>query len=296
MKGLQQITPNVYVDTQFSDPPLGRGSNPSFVTTSEGIVMIDTPMLPTYALRWRDELLRRGEIRYIINTEYHMDHFAGNYFFPGVPIISHQGVRETLQGPIEGIIPFGLVKEAVARGMDLKKYILWRYEELDPEGLKLAPNYQPTLPKVTFSECLTLYVGEHTFELMYLPGHTPYQVVVYVPQERVVFTGDNFSNNQQASLAQCLPLEWLESLKRIEAMDVDFIVPGHGEVGDKKALRQFVSFIQGAVDTVRELMKQGVSKEEAADRVSFEKFMPARHAGAEQQQMNVMHLYEMLSK
>ena len=138
-------------------------------------------------------------------------------------------------------------------------------------------------------------MGEHTFELIHLPGHTPYQVAVYVPQEQVGITGDNFTNNQQASLAQCLPLEWLESLRKIEAMDASFIVPGHGEVGDKTALRHFMSFIQGAIDAVRELIKQGVSKEEAAETLSFEKFMPARHAGPEQQRMNVIHLYEMLS-
>ncbi|MFC1983185.1 MBL fold metallo-hydrolase [Chloroflexota bacterium] len=292
---MQQITPNVYVDFQFSDPPLGRGSNPGFVVTSEGIVMIDTPMLPTYAIRWRDELAKRGEIRYIINTEYHVDHFGGNYFFPG-PIISHQGVREILSCPVEKIIPFGTVKVATARSMDLREYILWRYEELDPEGLTLTQSYEPRLPTITFSERLTLYVGDHTFELIHLPGHTPYQALVYIPQERVVFTGDNFSNKVQASLAQCLPLEWIESLGKIEALDVDFFIPGHGPLGNKTDLREFTQFIQGVIDTVRQAINQGLSKEETADKISFEDQRPARHAGAEQQRMNIMHLYDMLSR
>ena len=79
-------------------------------------------------------------------------------------------------------------------------------------------------------------------------------------------------------------------------MDVDFIVPGHGEVGDKIALREFTAFIQGAIDTVRQAIDQGMSKEEAAERISFEGLRPARHPGTEQQQMNVLRLYEMLSK
>ena len=61
--------------------------------------MIDTPMLPTYAVRWRDEIAQRGDLRYLINTEYHSDHISGNYFFPGT-IISHQGVREMFTAPL----------------------------------------------------------------------------------------------------------------------------------------------------------------------------------------------------
>ena len=92
---MQQLTPNIYVDTQFIIPVSGPGPygcNPSFVVTSEGVVLIDTPALPTYALKWRDEISKRGEIKYIINTEYHPDHISGNYFFPGT-VVAHEGVK-----------------------------------------------------------------------------------------------------------------------------------------------------------------------------------------------------------
>ena len=92
------------------------------------------------------------------------------------------------------------------------------------------------------------------------------------------------------------PLEWIESLKKTEALDVDFIIPGHGQLGNKTDLREFTQFIQGAIDTVRQAIDQGLSKEEAANKISFEDQRPARHAGAEQQRMNIMHLYEMLSR
>ncbi|MFC1893844.1 MBL fold metallo-hydrolase [Chloroflexota bacterium] len=291
---VQQITTNVYVDTQFSKR-VSPGCNYSFVVTSEGIVMIDTPMLPTYAIRWRDEIAEKGEVRYVINTEHHPDHISGNYFFSGT-VVSHQGVREMLSAPIEKVIAPEMIKAAVAASMDLREYILWRYQLADPEGLALAQNYQLRPPTITFTEQLTVYSGDHTFELIHLPGHTPYQVGVYVPQERVIFTGDNFINEWQSSLAYCCPLEWIESLKKIEAMDVDFIVPGHGEVGDKMALREFAEFIQGVIDIIRRAIDQGITKEEAVKSISFEELRPARHPGVEQQQMNITRLYEMLSK
>lgn len=134
------------------------------------------------------------------------------------------------------------------------------------------------------------------FELIHLPSHTPHQVGIYISQEKVLFTGDNFTNKWQPSLANCYPSEWIGSLKRIEAMDADFIVPGHGEVGNKMAFREFKVFIQGAVDTVRKAIHQGISKEEAAESISFEGQLTAWHPGTEQQRVNVVQLYEMLSK
>jgi len=60
---MQKITDNVYAETGF------RGCNPGFVITTEGVVMIDTPQLPTDAIRWRDEIAKHGSVRYLINTD-----------------------------------------------------------------------------------------------------------------------------------------------------------------------------------------------------------------------------------
>src|SRR5438093_8101229 len=72
---MKQLTANVFVETEL------RGSNYGFVTTSDGIVLIDTPHKPSDALRLRAEVERRGRLRYILNTEPHGDHWTGNAFF-----------------------------------------------------------------------------------------------------------------------------------------------------------------------------------------------------------------------
>ena len=294
-----QITPNVYVNTEFTLPLPSRGSNNGFVVTKEGIVMIDTPMLPSYAVKWREEIAKKGEVRYLINTEHHTDHIAGNYFFSSQPIVSSQGVRDMFSASIEDVSSHERRLQAVEESMDVKDYILWRWRDMDPEGMKFAPDFQPAPPPITFTEKLTLYVGDHTFELMSLPGHSPYQIGVYVPEEKVIFTGDNFIYGWQSSMAHCYPKEWIESLNKIEAMDVEFIVPGHGpNVGNKADLREYKEFIQMAIDTVQDAIDRGISKEEAAATISFEdeEHRPARHPGAEQQRMNVVRLYDMLTK
>ncbi|MFC1963771.1 MBL fold metallo-hydrolase [Chloroflexota bacterium] len=289
---MKQLTSSVYAEDQFSIPPKYRGCNPSFVITSEGIVMIDTPMMPTDALKWRQEIAQRGEVRYIINTDYHPDHITGNSFFPGT-VVSHEIVRDYFTAPAG--------QKMLKPGQRKMEFLFERVGEYDPKGVALLKkDYQPKPPTVTFSDRLTLYAGSHIFELIYLPGHTQGHIGVYLPQEKVFFSGDNFTNQTQPSMAQSLPLDWVKSLKKIEALQIDIIVPGHGVVGTKDDVRQFRLFLQRCIDIVRDAIKKGMTKEEAAARLSFIDLHPGRnqpvHPEVEQQHRNVLRLYEMLSK
>ena len=86
---LQQVTSNIFADT-------GRmGCNFGFLTTSDGVVMFDSPHRPTDAMELKAEIAKRGELRYIINTEPHGDHWTGNAFFD-VPVIAQEGVRRRI--------------------------------------------------------------------------------------------------------------------------------------------------------------------------------------------------------
>ncbi|MDO8634764.1 MAG: MBL fold metallo-hydrolase [Dehalococcoidia bacterium] len=276
---MYKATSNVYVNLWTREQATLRGCNSSFVVTSGGVVVIDTPQMPTDAIKWRDEIAKKGEARYIINTEHHPDHITGNFFIPGT-VVSSQIVKSMFSSMLKIPGIQAMVKDK------------------DPEGILLMEGYQPRPPTITFSDRLTLYLGEHSFELIRMPGHTEGQVGVFVPQEKVMFTGDNFANGWQPSMNFSCPLEWIESLKKIEAMEVEVVVPGHGKIGDKKSVRIFREFIQECVDTVRQAISQGMSQEEAAARITFEieKYPPALHSGPQWQRRNVLRLYEMLSK
>ena len=112
----------------------------------------------------------------------------------------------------------------------------------------------------------------------------------------------NKTSKTQPSLAQSFPLDWVESLKKIEAFDIDFIVPGHGEVCDREEARRFHLFLQQCIGMITDAIKKGMTIGEAADKLSFEDLYPGKgtgfavHPGPEQQRRNVFRLYEMLSK
>ena len=74
---MRQVSEHVFAEFYF------WGCNPGYLVTSDGVLMIDTPQQPIDAVRWRERLLEHGPIRYLVNTEPHIDHISGNAYFPG---------------------------------------------------------------------------------------------------------------------------------------------------------------------------------------------------------------------
>jgi cyclase len=105
---VEQVTKCVFTTTQI------RGCNPSFLVTSKGIVVIDTPQLPTRAIAMRREAEEHGAVRFVINTEHHVDHIFGNYWFKGAgEVVHHQGVADNFMVVTPDLDPFAYAIEAI---------------------------------------------------------------------------------------------------------------------------------------------------------------------------------------
>jgi cyclase len=260
---MERVTPNVFTITTL------RGCNPSFVTTSDWVVVIDTPQLPTKAVAMRKAAEAHGPIRYLINTEHHVDHIFGNYFFKGAgTVVNHRELYERFMVVFPELDPFAYAYESVpgehARGTDLD----------DPEGLALWPDRDeyyrdPNKGTIVFTGDLTLRVGDHTFNLLHTPGHTPGQLAVHVPEERVVFTGDTIFSGCQTWLMTSNVEQWLAALERIRTLDVDWIVPGHGPVVRMQYLDVQRSHLMEWKTAVATAVANGWSREETVARVNF---------------------------
>jgi len=252
---LEQVTENVFTNTKL------RGCNPSFVTTSDGVVVIDTPQLPTKAVEMRTEAEKHGPIRYLINTEHHVDHIFGNYFFMGAgTVVHHQGVYDNFMVPTPELNPYDYAKEALPTD--------------DPDGEAIFPDEEtyfadPNKASIVFTGDLRLDVGDHTFDLLHTPGHTPGQVAVFVPDERVVFTGDTIFSDCQTWLMTSDVGQWLDALERIRQLEFDFLVPGHGPVTDKAYLDTQRMNLMEWETAVAAAIASGWSREETVERVNF---------------------------
>jgi glyoxylase-like metal-dependent hydrolase (beta-lactamase superfamily II) len=239
---VERLTPNVFVETQR------QGANHGYVTTAAGIVLIDTPFMPSDALQLRREIEAAGRLRYVINTEPHWDHWSSNRFFDA-PAVAHEGVRERMLA------------------MDLEKHRA-RIDRFGPGKLDLFDAYPATLPEITFTTAMTLRVGGHTFRLINMPGHTPYQAAIVVEEEGVVFTSDNVFSGVHTWLQEADPDAWLRALDDLRALDVDVLVPGHGAVCDRTAIatqeaviREWVAYVQAGID-------RGLTRDAAMDELT----------------------------
>ncbi len=127
----------------------------------------------------------------------------------------------------------------------------------------------PNKGTIVFTGDLTLRVGDHTFHLLHTPGHTPGQLAVHVPEERVVFTGDTIFSGCQTWLMTSDVDQWLVALDRIRALDVDHVVPGHGPVVTKAYLDMQRSVLLEWKSAVAAAVAQGWTREETIARVDF---------------------------
>ena len=234
---MQQLTSNVFMETQI------RGCNHGFVTTSEGVVMIDSPQKPSDALKLKAEIAKHGELRYIINTEPHGDHWTGNAFFDA-PVIAHEGVRTRILNT------------------DMAEHIV-RVGNMGPEEPALMKGYKANVPVITFKNGMSLNVGDHTFEMIHMPGHTLYQAAILIKEEGVVFTSDNIFHKVQTWLHEANPDLWLTALESLRNLDEDIFVPGHGPLCDKGYLDEQGSFIMEWRDYVKSGVDRGMTKDEA---------------------------------
>ncbi|MDA1000500.1 MAG: MBL fold metallo-hydrolase [bacterium] len=239
----------------FADPILDGPSTVGAIQTPEGVILIDSPNQPSRAVRWREEAGALGEVRYLVNTDYHIDHTFGNAYLPGT-VIAHQVTKDIFfQDTAVGPCPMKDPAPYIAR--------------IDPGGAHLAEGYVARPPEITFRDRLKIYLGGVEVEIFEAPGHISCMLVVYVPGDKTLFASDTVFNNVMSWYHDALPFAWLESLDRLRAMDIETVIPGHGAVGGPELLDEMKATVQGAIDQVQAVIGTGASREEAIGKIPF---------------------------
>lgn len=262
-----EIDANIMVETEH------LGSNNSIVSTPEGLVLIDSPHRPTDAIRWRRQVEACGNTLFLINTDHHPDHTIGNYFLPG-RVVSHEGTRERL-----------------TNNAPSDQYLHELMTVIDPEGLKFMKDYRVRKPEITFSESLTLHVGGLDFEMSYARGHTLNSSIIYIPQQQICFTGDIVCSLGLPAFIEADTFAWIETIKRIEKMDIRHIVPGHGKVCDLAEARRFRSMIEDLVGEVERELDKGAPREKIADLVAYEDLIHMSTGGSPDYPQHLITLF-----
>ena len=179
---IEEVSPGIYAYIQL-DGSWGL-NNTGFITGSDAVSLVDTCFTEARTRAFLGSIANVTDlpIRTLVNTHHHGDHTHGNYLLPGASIVGHELYRQT-------VIDTGLhTLHPLFLG------VVWG-------DLELAP------PFITFQDRLDLYVDDLKLELHYMgPAHTTNDVVVWVPERRLLFTGDLVFNGGTPFVAMGLDL------------------------------------------------------------------------------------------
>ncbi|MDF3289119.1 MBL fold metallo-hydrolase [Streptomyces silvisoli] len=206
-------------------------SNAGVLVGREAVTLIDCTATESSALRLRSAVAERtpAPVGTMVLTHHHGDHHYGaGVFGPGLTVVAHERTRETM----------------LREGVNLPS--IW--PDVRWGDVRLVP------PQLTFTDRMTLYVDELRVELIHLgPAHTTGDVVAWLPERRVLFTGDlTFSQSTPFCLQGSLD-GTLEVLAALRELDAQVVVSGHGPVGGPEVLDANAEYLRW----VRELAAEG---------------------------------------
>jgi len=239
----QEMAPGVFFATGSSN--IVVHSNSMVVIRDSDVLIVDSHVSPAAARALVDSvrILTDKPIGVVVNTHYHFDHTSGNQIFgEGVTIIGHEFTRSKLSGePLKEATYIGwnrmllsrlAEREAIWAEMSegAEKNALAEQVRVQKTHIAAMAEMRPTPPNMTLVRKLTLYRGGRIIELHHLGrGHTGGDVVVFLPEERLVYTGDLIEESGASYLGDGYVDEWVDTLDCLKELDFDWILPGHGE-------------------------------------------------------------------
>jgi glyoxylase-like metal-dependent hydrolase (beta-lactamase superfamily II) len=255
-------------------------------------LLVDT----LYDLKLTQEMLdtMRGsvpaarQIDMLLNTHANGDHCNGNQLVADARIIaSDKTAQEMISGPQPAQFA-QLMKQASALGQ-IGVFLEYAFGAFDFENITL------TLPKETFDGEMTVQVGSKAVQFIEVgPAHTRGDTLVYVPGDKVVFTGDILFIGGHPIIWAGPVGNWLRACDRILAMDVETIVPGHGPITDKQGVRDLKGYFEYIYEEARKRYEAGMSVADAARDIPLERYRD--WSEAERMAVNVASIYRELSQ
>lgn len=260
---LQKVSPHVWYVEGLSalGSPANQNfiSNAAFVVTPAGVVVIDALGSPALAVRLLAEIRKVTEqpVTHVIVTHYHADHVYGLQTFKaaGARILAHVAAREHL-GSETALKRLQDSRQTLAPWVDDKTVLVPADQWLDG----------PT----------TLIVGGVRFDIQPVgPAHTAEDLVVYLPQDKVLLAGDLFFRRRIPFVGQADSGHWIAALDALLGFDAAVVVPGHGPLStaaraDMQSTRDYLVHLRAVMGPAARNMEPFEDAYLAADWSRFE--------------------------
>lgn len=238
---LEEVSDGVYAYLQLH----GQWglSNAGFVVGPDGVLVVDTCFTVgrAEAFRRRIEETTSTPLRTLVNTHHHGDHTYGNFVFGEATIVAQERCRQ----------------EMIATGLSTTKLF---EEGVDWGDIQISP------PSVTFADRIDLYIGDLLIEAHYVgqPAHTTNDVIYYVPDRKLMFTGDLVFSGGTPFVLMGSVQGSLQAYEFLRRFDVETVVPGHGPVCGPELFDDMADYLEMVRDVARDAHDGGSQPLEAA--------------------------------
>lgn len=279
---VEKVTEDIYVLRPEINNYRWVTANIEVIVNNNDVLVVDSGLLPDAAREAIREIkkITNKPVKYLVNTHWHGDHWQGNEAFveayPDIQIIaSAEGAAGIKR---DGMLwannfyerNFNLMinsyEERLKKGerSDGTKYSVEDKKQIE-EGIKLVKvdlveikKMKPKAPTLTFSDKMTLQLGDREIQFYYLgKGNTKGDAVIFLPAEKILISGDLVVYPSPYE-SGTFSLEWLETSKRLALFQYEKLIPGHGEVQHDTSYLDFLNALfEEIIDQVNTAYLQG---------------------------------------
>jgi cyclase len=269
--GLQEVASNVFA---YIHSGVGWDiCNSGFIVGDDGVLVIDAMMVASQVRMYMEEIRKVTDkpIRYVVNTHHHVDHSFGNQFYLPAEIVSHRGCRESL------------ITKGADVGMLSERYPHYRDDWAEA---RLTP------ASITYEDKMIVHLGGKVIELLHPgPAHTYGDTLVYLPEDKVLFTGDVAFHYLTPLARDGHVSNWIKVANGIlNHLDATTLIPGHGPVSGKEVVSATLKYLRLVKRTSRSHFQRGASVEDTSRAVLLGEY--ADWVEPERVMVNVQRLYQ----
>ena len=275
-----RVAPGIHVASRPEPLRSYVEGNATIIINERDVVVVDASGSPGAARKVIEAIrtLTPNPVRYVVLTHIHRDHRFGlqEYVaaFPGLEIIAHPRVKEVIDRPSSATFVADTIARLEKQRENFEKELkgirderviafLRRYYEIDlPEMIKEYRSIRNIGPTATVDEKLVLHRSSRQIEILFLGhGDTDHDLVVYLPHEKVVVTGDMVVHPFPYGFSE-RPREWLKTLRKLSALDFETLVPGHRDVQKGKT---YLYSVIALIESVHAQVAKAIAERRSLD-------------------------------